>query len=179
MARSVEMTYGNALFLAAGTEERLKALLPETEKVRRLYNGNPEAFRFVFMPELSESEKLEQLLSVFPETLPREIAGLYSVLLEKHRFDTLPGVLKYFADQAKEALGIGDVSVRTARPLTDEQKKKLEEKILSATSFRSVDVKYLVEESLIGGMRIRIGDHILDTSISTKLGALTDALKKS
>ena len=36
-----------------------------------------------------------------------------------------------------------------------------------------------LEESLIGGMRIRIGDHILDTSISTKLGALTDALKKS
>ena len=179
MARSVEITYGNALFLAAENEERLRELLPEAEVILELWNSNQEDLRFVFMPELSDQEKLERINSLFPNQMPREYRGLFSVLLEKKHFAELPGILEYFIHEAKEALKIGVVSVESAVPLTDAQKQAIEEKLKQSTSYVTLEMDYKTDESLIGGMRIRIGDRLLDTSLRTKLSELTEVLRKS
>ena len=173
------MTYGHALFLAAGTNEKLSELLPEAEEVLSFVQKDPAALRFVFMPELSDGEKMQLLLAAFPKKPAKEIAGLFSVLLEKNRFESLNGALEYFIKEARETLSIGVVSVQSAYELSEEQKNRLKEKILSATSYQTLQISYTVDPSLIGGMLVRIGDHVLDTTVSTKLGALTDALRKS
>ena len=61
------------------------------------------------------------------------------------------------------------------RPYFPEQKKAVEEKLLSTTGYRSMEMNYETDESLIGGMVIRIGDRVVDSSIKTKL----EVLKKS
>ena len=63
-------------------------------------------------------------------------------------------------------------------PLGQEQKKKIEQKLLDTTKFKEVEMHYEVEESLIGGMKIRIGDRVVDSSIETKLSQLTKQLMK-
>ena len=70
------------------------------------------------------------------------------------------------------------VYVKTAMPLGQEQKKKIEQKLLDTTKFKEVEMHYEVEESLIGGMKIRIGDRVVDSSIETKLSQLTKQLMK-
>ena len=71
------------------------------------------------------------------------------------------------------------VSVESAVPLTDAQKQAIEEKLKESTSYVTLEMDYKTDESLIGGMRIRIGDRLLDTSLRTKLSELTEALRKS
>ena len=83
-----------------------------------------------------------------------------------------------FLDKIKELKGIGVVYVKTAMPLGQEQKKKIEQKLLDTTKFKEVEMHYEVEESLIGGMKIRIGDRVVDSSIETKLSQLTKQLMK-
>ena len=54
----------------------------------------------------------------------------------------------------------------------------VEKRILDTTSFKKLEMNYSIDKSLIGGMVIRIGDRVVDTSIKTKLAELTKELNK-
>ena len=62
--------------------------------------------------------------------------------------------------------------VTSAMELSQARKKEIEEKLLSTTSYKSMEMNYSVDESLIGGLVIRIGDRVVDSSIKTKLEGL-------
>ena len=65
-----------------------------------------------------------------------------------------------------------------AHELTEAQKQAVKNKLLATTSYQTFDVYYHVDPTLIGGMVIRIGDRVVDTSIKTKLYELSKSLKK-
>ena len=58
------------------------------------------------------------------------------------------------------------------------QKEKVEEKLLKTTHYEAFEMHYEVDESLIGGMVIRIGDRVVDSSVKQKLSQLTRELSK-
>jgi F-type H+-transporting ATPase subunit delta len=87
-------------------------------------------------------------------------------------------VFDYFINLVKEEKKIGSASVTTAVSLTDAQKAKVEQKLLDTTKYESFEMNYSVDESLIGGMVIRIGDRVVDSSIKTKLYELSRDLRK-
>ena len=64
---------------------------------------------------------------------------------------------------------MGTAYVSTAVELAKEQKQAVREKLLQTTSYQSFDVYYHVDPTLIGGMVIRVGDRVVDSSIRTKL----------
>ena len=66
----------------------------------------------------------------------------------------------------------------SAIPLRDEQKNKIEQKLLETTHYETMEIDYKVEESSIGGLMIRIGDRVVDSTIRSKLSALTGSLMK-
>jgi F-type H+-transporting ATPase subunit delta len=68
--------------------------------------------------------------------------------------------------------------VSTAKELTKAQKEKVVSKLLATTQYTTLEVDYIVDSSLIGGMVIRIGDRVVDSSIKTKLDELAKDLKK-
>lgn len=57
-------------------------------------------------------------------------------------------------------------------------KSKVEKRLLETTDYSQIDINYNVDESLIGGMVIRIGDRVVDSSIKYKLADLTRVLNK-
>ena len=66
----------------------------------------------------------------------------------------------------------------TAVPLKDGQRREVEQKLLDTTQYKSMEISYGVDASLIGGMVIRIGDRVVDSSIKTKLNELQKDLLK-
>jgi F-type H+-transporting ATPase subunit delta len=93
-------------------------------------------------------------------------------LLQKDRYAQLPAILKYLEARVKEYKGIGVAYVTTAMELSESRKKEIEEKLISTTSYKSMEMNYSVDKSLIGGIVIRIGDRVVDSSIKTKLEGL-------
>ena len=77
----------------------------------------------------------------------------------------------------KEEKKIGQAFVVTATALSDAQKKKIEKRLLETTKYETFEMDYKVDESLIGGMVVRIGDRVVDSSIQTKLYELTRNLR--
>ena len=62
--------------------------------------------------------------------------------------------------------------------LSAQQKADVEKKLSDTTGFTTLEMNYSIDKSLIGGMVIRIGDRVVDTSIKTKLAELTKNLNK-
>ena len=73
---------------------------------------------------------------------------------------------------------IGTAYVKTAVPLSEEQKEKVLKRLLATTDYKEFRMNYSVEPELLGGMIIRINDRVVDSSIKTKLDKLAGDLKK-
>ena len=84
-----------------------------------------------------------------------------------------------FIDEVKKLKGIGIAYVTTAIPLSLAKQKEIEEKLLATTSFKQMEMHFMVDEELIGGMVIRIGDRVVDSSIKTKLFEMRRTLLKT
>ena len=71
--------------------------------------------------------------------------------------------------EIKEFRKMGSAYVRTARPITEEQKKNIETRLLETTKYMRFGMHYSIDQSLIGGIVIQIGDRVMDSSIATQL----------
>ena len=88
------------------------------------------------------------------------------------------GILEYFLDVVKAYKHIGVAYVTSSVELTDAMKQAVEKRLLAITDNVKYEMHFSVDESLIGGMVIRIGDKVVDSSIQTKLSTLTRSLLK-
>ena len=107
-----------------------------------------------------------------------EVCGLLTQIVVNNRYEETRGILACFIDMVKEYKKIGIAHVETPTELTDAQKKSIEQKLLDTTDYVQMEMDYTVDEKLIGGMKIRIGDRVVDSSISTKLDELAKSLRK-
>lgn len=87
-------------------------------------------------------------------------------------------MLAYFNECAMAYKKIGKVQIQTPMPLSEEQKKKIEQKLLEVSEYETLSVDYEIDKSLLGGIVIRIGNQVLDNSIRAKLDAMTRDLSK-
>ena len=101
-----------------------------------------------------------------------------TLLIKKGHAKDMCAVFDYFIGLVKEEKKIGSASVVTAIELSKEQKEKVEQKLLETTSYEQIEMHYELDKSLIGGMVIRMGDRIVDSSIKTKLYELSKNLRK-
>ena len=83
-----------------------------------------------------------------------------------------------YEDFVKEEKKIGIAYIATAVEMSEAQKEAVMQRLLQTTKYESFEMNYQVDASLIGGMVIRIGDRVVDTSIKTKLYELSKSLKK-
>lgn len=178
MAKLVSTTYGEALFELAAENGKEEEFLSEIETLKGLLEENPEFGRLMNHPKILKEEKLKVLEEVFSGRISRELLGFLHLVVTKDRYGEIDGILDFFIDKVKQHQGIGIAHVATAISLNEAQKKEIEGKLLSTTSFSRMEMHYQVDEDLIGGMVIRIGDRVVDSSVKTKLFELQRELLK-
>ena len=178
MAKLVGATYGEALFELAVEEGRVEELMIEVFLLRELLSENPDFGKLMNHPKVLKEDKLEVLEAVFKGRVSEELVGFLHLIVSKDRYGEIDSILDYFIDEVKQVKGIGVAYVATALDLSEAKKKEVEQKLLSTTSFTRMEMHYQVDESLIGGMVIRIGDRVVDSSIRSKLSGLERELLK-
>ena len=110
--------------------------------------------------------------NVFKGRISEELLGFLHLVVTKDRYSQINEILDYFVDEVKAAKGIGIAMVTTPTPLSESQKKDVEKRLLETTAFKKMEMHYDIDEELIGGMVIRIGDRVVDSSVRTKLDKL-------
>lgn len=178
MAKLVSQTYGEALFGVAMESggEKTAELLEEIACVREILTQNPQFDVLMRHPGIPKQEKLQVMDNVFRGRVSEELANFLEIVVSKERYGDLADIFDYYTSLVKEQLRIGIAYVTTAIPLADAQKAAVEARLLETSRYRKMEMHYSVDPSVIGGMIIRIGDRVVDSSIRTKLEALTRQL---
>jgi F-type H+-transporting ATPase subunit delta len=169
MAKLIAKTYGDALFELAVEKGKTAEFLDEFTAVCDALAANPEFGRLMNHPKILKDEKAEVLANVFKGRVSDEITGFLEILITKDRFGDIGAIYDYFSAVVKDSLGIGVARVSTANPLNEVQKTHITDRLLEVTDYKKMEMTFVVDEKLIGGMVIRIGDRVMDASIATSL----------
>lgn len=179
MAKLVGATYGEALFELAVEEKREDEFLDEVIQLQKLFMENPDFGKLMNHPKVLKEEKLRVLEEVFDNRISKELLGFLHLVVGKDRYGEIDAILDYFIDEVKALKKIGIAYVTTAFHLSEANKKEIEGKLLATTAFKKMEMHYQVDETLIGGMVIRIGDRVVDSSVKSKLFELQRELMKT
>ena len=174
MAKLVSKVYGDALFEAAMERDMLSPVYEEVQSLQTILMENADLVQFLNHPQIIKEEKLKVVENIFKGRVSDDLMGFLETVIEKGR----PKILDYFVNRVKEYKKIGIVTVTSAVELSAEQKAHTEAKLLETTAFVSLEVTYSVDPAILGGLVIRIGDRVVDSSIRTRLGEIRRDLMK-
>jgi len=176
MAKLVANTYGEALFELALEKEAVDQTLEEVKGVRQVLTENEELDRLLTHPKISKEEKTTVVENIFKGRVSDDMVGFLRILIEKDRYAEFDAIAEYFIGEVREYKNIGTALVTSAMPVTAEQKKKIEEKLLATTDYTSFEMEYQTDPSLIGGIIIRLGDRVVDGSVRNLLAEMAKSL---
>jgi F-type H+-transporting ATPase subunit delta len=115
-------------------------------------------------------ERIEALGSALVGEQPT-VRSLMVLLLETDRIALVPQIALAFGDLVDRREGIAKARITTAVPLKDGEQRELVSR-LESESKRKLRATFAVDPTLIGGAKVQIGDHLIDSSVRAKLVAL-------
>ncbi|MCR5754572.1 MAG: F0F1 ATP synthase subunit delta [Acetatifactor sp.] len=176
MAKLVSKTYGEALFEIASEQGGLREWMEEVNALWQILTDNQEFDKMMKHPGIPIQEKVQILKNVFEGQIREELLNFLMIVITKERYAQLNAIFRYFIDRVKETEKIGVAYVTTAIELNKAQKDAVTDRLLATTSYESMEMHYKVDTALIGGMKIRVGDRVVDSSIRSKLDEMTKQL---
>lgn len=169
MAKLVSKVYGDALFETAMDRNKVDALYEEVQTLALILKDNPQLTVLLNNPQIVKEEKVAVMHQVFSGKVEEELMAFLNIIVEKDRQNEMIPIFEYFIQRVREFKKIGTATVTSAVELKKEQKAALEKKLLATTPYVEFEMHYQVDPSLIGGMVIRIGDRVVDSSVKTRL----------
>ena len=121
-------------------------------------------------------QKIDFIKGIFENHISVDSLGFLLTIIEKKRQAELIPILDYVIDCVKELLLIGKATVTTALELDDSKKERIVDELLKSSHYKSLEVEYVVDESIIGGIVIRIGDRVVDSSVKTRIDKMRKML---
>lgn len=179
MAKLVSKVYGDALLETALEKRKTDELYQEVSVLKTVFRENPDLVQLLNHPKIVKEEKISIMERIFSGKISEELMGFLTIIVDKGRQNDIFAALDYFLAAVKEYKRIGIASVASALPLSDAQKTQIEKKLLATTTYRTFEMHYEVDASLIGGLVVRIGDRVVDGSIRTRLYELKRELSKT
>ena len=178
MAKLISKTYGDALLEIAVEESKLDVFAEEITAITSILNENPEFEKLMNNPRIPVSDKEGIVKEVFKGRISEELVGFFTMIVNKGRYAQIDEILQYFLGEVKKLKGIGVAYVTTPIELSEAQKQSVVKRLLETTNFKSMEMHYSIDKSLIGGMQIRIGDRVVDSSIHTKIMKMQQDMMK-
>ena len=177
MAENVTIArpYADAAFeLARGAD----ALAPWSEALGRLSAivADPSMKACINDPKLALDKLTQLVLDVAGKGLSQEQQNFVRVLAENDRLSVLPEIRELFDEKKNSHEGVLEADIASAFPLDDASLAKLKTE-LEARFKAKVTVAVRIDPELIGGVRIAVGDEVIDASVRAKLANMAAALK--
>lgn len=168
MAKLVAKRYAEALFEVASESNELDSVKEEIQFVADIFKSNPELKTIFTHPRLSKDEKKTMVDELFKGKISESVLNLIYITIDKGRERYLEDISKEYTVFSNEEQGIVEAKALTAVLMSDDELASLEEK-LSNQFNKKVQLINQVDESVIGGVLLKIGDKVVDGSIRGKL----------
>jgi F-type H+-transporting ATPase subunit delta len=173
----IARVYAEALFEVAKEKDKLDRIHDELNQFAEAMTENRDLQVFFFSPYFSTAEKRDGIERAVSDADP-EFVNFLELLAEKHRMPLIFRVQRQFEQRWKQENKKLDVTVTSAVELDQEIVKKIGAEIEKQTD-RSVELSSTVDENLLGGIVLQVGNMVLDASIRNRLEKLRRSIARA
>ena len=170
---TIARPYAEALFKAKGlgSPQETADLLDALSVIAR----DERVQQYTLSPKVSVAEVMDLLASILKTKLSTGLVNFLQTLLEHGRLSVLPEVAHQFRALLNTQSGFSEAVIYSAYPLDAAAKAAVTE-VLEKRFSRQLQTSVEIDESLIGGVRVVVGDEELDTSVKSRLEEMKVAL---
>ena len=173
---TVARPYAEALFQAASDDKTLGLsgwadLVGEMAQVA----GNPDVRNAMSDPRLGDAQRAQVFSGLIKSALPASAGNFIELLVQNDRLLLLPEIAAQFTALKNRHEGTAQVEITSAFELTEAQVKDLVSALEGKFGLK-LKPQITVDPSLIGGVRVAVGDQVLDTSVQAQLTRMRDML---
>jgi F-type H+-transporting ATPase subunit delta len=173
---TIARPYAEALFAAAqGAGQSLQSTADQVQMLADLVELE-DVRQTLSDPRLDANQRAELIRGLLSgQTLDQHLNKFIDLLLENDRLLLLPEVAAQFQVLKDEAEGVAQAEIVSAYAMTDEQVNELVQ-LLEPKFNKKLKPHVTVDDTLIGGVRVVVGDYVLDTSVQARLNRMREAL---
>jgi F-type H+-transporting ATPase subunit delta len=177
METLISRRYATALFEAVQESETsdAAAVLQELQSIHTALNEIPDFQQFFTSPVIGDREKKEFISRTVEGKISPEVYHFMLILIDKSREIHFGDIVQTFQKLTEAAQNKVKAVVVTAVPMNEAMQEQMSES-LGAMTGKKVSVVNVVDESVLGGVKIRIEDRVIDNTISNRLNQLKEEL---
>lgn len=178
ISTGIAARYATAVFDLAKEGKDIKALESDVAALEAAIDESDDFKTLLTSPLYNRDEQGAAITAIAKQMkLSATVSNVLALLAAKRRLFVLPQLLTVLQDRLAEERGEITAEVTSAKSLTKTQTEKLV-KTLTAQAGKTVTIKETVDESIIGGLIVKMGSRMIDTSIASKLNALQNTMKE-
>ena len=171
---TIARPYAEALFKASSNGADLNSTVAWVEELAAIA-ADPQLRQLADSPKVTTEQVLDVITGVARSALPDAARNFLRVIIENGRLDALPEVAVQFRGIVNRLNGSSDAIVYSAFPVEEAALNDISA-ALQKRFGRKLNLTVKIDESLIGGVRVVVGDEVLDTSVKARLEQMKAAL---
>lgn len=170
-----EREYATALFTLTAEENSTEAYVDCMKTIRDILRKNEEYVEFLSSPAVSVEERAASIDEAFGEGFPEYALSFLKVLCENGRMKSVFGCIDEFIALAMSVSDRTNAVIYSAVELSESQKKAVVAKLEKITK-KQVEAQYIIDKTLIGGMKIEVEGKTFDGSVRHRLQEVKDVI---
>lgn len=167
--------YAKALYELAKEKNVVAETVADLREVRIVFTESKDLFNLLVAPNLTTEKKFELIDSIFSSVQPIIVDAL-KVILVNNRIDETVSVIDSVIRIANDESGVEDAIVYSTEALTEDQLERISTTFAKQVGKDSLNITNEIDSSLIGGIKLIIGNRIYDNTIVSKVNGLRRAL---
>jgi F-type H+-transporting ATPase subunit delta len=169
--------YALAVFELAQEERAVEAVAKDFATLKQLMAESPDLTRLIRAAVYSREEQAAGMNGVLHRMEAAPLTRRFILLLaSKRRLFVLPDIIRAYRALVAKQKGEVAAQVTSARPLSDDETAELKS-ILRAKLSKDVNLEARVDPSLLGGLIVKVGSRMIDSSLRTKLNGIRTAMR--
>lgn len=164
----VAKRYAEALFQIGKDQGSLDHMEAELRVIQEALHANSNLVPFLEHPGI-EKEKKKQLIQTILANVLADVRNLFLLLIDRNREELTSEVIEQFINMMNEEKGIAEATVYSVVPLSEEEMANLSNVFAKKLNKNKLILNNIVDESVIGGVKLRVGNTIYDGTVKGKL----------
>ena len=178
ISSGIAARYAQALFELTKSQDELDKLESDIQSLKDALAGSAEMNSLINSPVYSRDAQSKAILAIADKMkLLRAMRNTLGLMAAKRRLFVMPSFLERLSGLIAGDKGEVSAEVASAKALTKPQSDKLS-KIISARVGKAVKINATVDADIIGGLVVKVGSKMIDTSIRSKLNSLQNVMKE-
>jgi len=171
--------YAKSLLDLSIERGQLEEVYADMQWLQGVCKSNPDFVNLLRSPIIKGDTKKKIIEAVTTGKISALTAAFNVLLITKGRESNLPEIVTAFISQYKAHKNIHTLKLTTATPVSDAVKKAITEQVKKTGGFEHVELEEKVDEAIIGGFVLQVGDKLVDASIAYDLKAIANQFKNN